>query len=112
LPELAAAFAAAYRSLRADYRDDAHLLSIFAPGRGNYAYISREREWQQTAGFLGKLTAAQARFFAAPFTSGPRPGFADYLPAPQGLPGFAAPVEHAAPALATFLELEGGGTVV
>jgi len=44
---------------------DAHLLSIFAPGRGNYAYISREREWQQTAGFLGKLTAAQARFFAA-----------------------------------------------
>jgi hypothetical protein len=157
LPELAAAFAAAYRSLRADYRDDAHLLSIFAPGRGNYAYISREREWQQTAGFLGKLTAAQARFFealaregvtsipdavpqapvaryeafaggerpagvwvvrrgrlrfAVPFTSGPRPGFADYLPAPQGLPGFAAPVEHAAPALTTFLELEGGGTVV
>ena len=65
LPDLAAVFAAAWRSLRADYRDDAHLLSIFAPGRGNYAYISREREWQQTAGFFGKLTAAQARFFRA-----------------------------------------------
>ena len=29
-----------------------HLLSIFAFGRGNYAYISREREWQQTTGFF------------------------------------------------------------
>ena len=48
-----------------DYRDDAHLLSVFAFGRGNYAYISREREWQQTAGFFGKLTAAQAKLFAA-----------------------------------------------
>jgi hypothetical protein len=157
LPDLAAAFAAAWRSLRADYRDDAHLLSIFAPGRGNYAYISREREWQQTAGFFGKLTAAQSRFFraleregiatfpdavpqapvaryepfaggdrpagvwvvrrgrlrfAVPFSSGPKPGFADYLPAPQGLPGFAAPVEHVAPALTTFLDLADGRTLV
>ncbi len=38
-----------------DYRSDAHLLSIFAFGRGNYAYISRDREWQQTTGFFGKL---------------------------------------------------------
>jgi hypothetical protein len=157
LADLGAVFAAAYRSLRADYRDDAHLLSIFAPGRGNYAYISREREWQQTAGFFGKLTAAQARFFralerakvttisdavpqapvaryeafaegdrpagvwvvrrgrlrfAVPFSSGPKPGFADYLPAPQGLPGFAAPVEHVAPALTTFLDQADGRTLV
>jgi hypothetical protein len=157
LADLGAVFAAAYRSLRADYRDDAHLLSIFAPGRGNYAYISREREWQQTAGFFGKLTAAQARFFAAlerekvetipdavpqapvaryeafadagrksgvwvvrrgrlrfavPFTTGPKPGFADYLPAPQGLPGLAAPVEHVTPALTTFLDLADGRTLV
>lgn len=156
LPELAASFAAAYRALRADYRDDAHLLSIFAPGRGNYSYISREREWQQTAGFLGKLTAAQAKFFAAlerqkvdqipdavpqapvaryepftdgdraagvwvvrrgrlrfalPFTTGPKPGFADYLPAPHGLPGFAAPVENVTPALTTFLDLPDGRTL-
>jgi hypothetical protein len=156
LPDLAAAFAAAWRWLRRDYRDDAHLLSVFAFGRGNYAYISREREWQQTAGFFGKLTAAQAKLFAAleregiaeipdrvpmgpvaryvsfasgdrpagvwvvrrgalrfavPFTSGPRPGYADYLPAPHGLPGYAAPVELASPALASFLELEDGRTL-
>ena len=156
LPDLAAAFAAAWRWLWRDYRDDAHLLSVFAFGRGSYAYISREREWQQTAGFFGKLTAAQAKLFAAlereriaeipdrvpmgavarfvsfvagerpagvwivregamrfavPFTSGPRPGYADYLPAPHGLPGFAAPVETASPALATFLELADGRTV-
>lgn len=157
LADLAAVFAAAWRSLRADYRDDAHLLSIFAPGRGSYAYISREREWQQTAGFFGKLAAAEARFFralerekvtafpdavpqapvaryeafaagdrpagvwvvrrgrlrfAVPFTTGPKPGLADYLPAPQGLPGFAAPVEHATPALTTFLDLADGRTLV
>ncbi len=157
LPELAAAFAASWRWLRRDYRDDAHLLSVFAFGRGNYAYISREREWQQTAGFFGKLTAAQAKFFAGldregvveipdavplapvarwvsfaegdrpagvwivrkgalrfavPFTSGPRPGFADYLPAPHGLPGFAVPVERPQPALTTFMELADGRTVV
>jgi hypothetical protein len=156
LPELATAFAAAWRWLRRDYRDDAHLLSVFAFGRGNYAYISREREWQQTAGFFGKLAAAQAKLFAAleregvselpdrvpanpvtryvsfasgarpagvwvvrqgamrfalPITSGPRPGHADYLPAPHGLPGFAAPVELASPALATFLELPDGRTL-
>jgi hypothetical protein len=156
LPDLAAAFAAAWRWLRRDYRDDAHLLSVLAFGRGNYAYISREREWQQTAGFLGKLAAAQAKLFAAleregvavlpdrvpmtpvaryvsfasgdrpagvwvvrqgpmrfalPITSGPRPGYADYLPAPHGLPGFAAPVELAVSALATFLELPDGRTL-
>jgi len=156
LADLAAAFAAAWRWLRHDYRDDAHLLSVFAFGRGNYGYITREREWQQTAGFFGKLTAAQAKLFAAlerehvtevpdrvpqppvaryepfasgdrpagvwvvrrgalrfavPFTSGPRSGVADYLPAPHGLPGFAAPVEFAAPALTTFLELADGRTL-
>ena len=153
LPDLAAAFAAAWRWLRRDYREDAHMLSVFAFGRGNYAYISREREWQQTAGFFGKLAAAQAKLFAAleregvtevpdrvptapvaryvsfvpgprpagvwvvrqgpmrfahTITSGPRPGYADNLPAPHGLPGFAAPVEVASPALATFLELPDG----
>ena len=55
LSELAALYYQAWRYLRHDYRDDTHLLSIFAYGRGNYAYISREREWQQTTGFFGKL---------------------------------------------------------
>jgi hypothetical protein len=55
LAELAALYYQAWNYLLHDYRSDAHLLSIFAFGRGNYAYISREREWQQTTGFFGKL---------------------------------------------------------
>jgi hypothetical protein len=55
LQEIAALYYQAWRSLRSDYRNDTHLLSIFAPGRGNYSYITREREWQQTTGFFGKL---------------------------------------------------------
>ena len=43
--------------------------------------------------------------FALPITTGTRPGVADYLPAPHGLPGFAAPVEQVVPALVPFLEL-------
>lgn len=50
--------------------------------------------------------------FALPFTTGTRPGVADYLPAPHGLPGFAAPVEQLVPALVPFLELEDGRTIV
>src|ERR1044071_125553 len=55
LVDLAALYYQAWSYLLHDYRSDAHLLSIFAFGRGNYAYISREREWQQTTGFFGKL---------------------------------------------------------
>jgi hypothetical protein len=55
LPDIAALYYQAWSSLRRDFRDDAHLLSLFAFGRGNYAYITREREWQQTTGFFGKL---------------------------------------------------------
>jgi hypothetical protein len=116
------------------------LLSIFAFGRGNYSYINREREWQQTTGFFGKLANSHttlinalvnegvttfpaapslgrvSRFeffrkdpdrvfgvwlvrqdalrFALPITTGPKPGASDYLPAPFGLAGFAAPVPN------------------
>jgi hypothetical protein len=55
LADIAALYYQAWKYLRHDYRDDTHLLSIFAFGRGNYAYITREREWQQTTGFFGKL---------------------------------------------------------
>jgi len=55
LAEIAAHYYQAWRYLRGDFRDEAHLLSLFAFGRGNYAYITREREWQQTTGFFGKL---------------------------------------------------------
>ncbi len=55
LADIAALYYQAWNYLLHDYNAERHLLSIFAFGRGNYAYISREREWQQTTGFFGKL---------------------------------------------------------
>ncbi len=49
--------------------------------------------------------------FALPFTTGTRPGIADYLPAPHGLAGFAVPVEQLVPVLTPYLELEDGRTI-
>ena len=158
LADIAALYYQAWNFLRRDYRPDAHLLSIFAFGRGNYSYISREREWQQTTGFFGKLGNSHAtlisaldhegvttfppiptlprvsRFeffrkdpqrlfgvwlvrqdalrFALPITTGPKPGMSDYLPAPFGLDGFAAPVEQLYPSLVAYVELEDGRVVV
>ncbi len=157
LAQLASAYYAAWRWLRNDFNDHTHLLSVFAFGRGNYSYINKEREWQQTTAFLGKMMGAHlafipvlqkegvtsfsatpqlgdvARFqyfrngarpegvwvvrqglmhFALPITTGPKGGMSDYLPAPHGLPGFAAPVEVAYPALVPYLELENGKVIV
>jgi hypothetical protein len=64
LPELAAAFHAAWRFVRRDYNDKTHLFSVFDFGRGNYAYISREREWQQVGTSLGKIASAAQAFLA------------------------------------------------
>jgi hypothetical protein len=158
LADIAALYYQAWNYLLHDYRSDAHLLSIFAFGRGNYSYISRDREWQQTTGFFGKLANSHtsimnalekegattfpvvpslrevARFeffrktpervagvwvvrqgtlrFALPITTGPKPGMSDYLPAPHGLAGFAAPVEQIYPVMTPFVELADGRTVV
>jgi hypothetical protein len=156
LDQLLAAYHAAWRSLRNDYKNDRHLLSLFDFGRGNFAYISIDREWQQTVGFLGKLAHAHiqlmsgvdaglrqfpatptlpqvSRFeyfrktgrqagvwlvrqgrtrFALPITTATKPGVADYLPAPHGLPGFAGPVEQVVPALVPFLQLADGRTIL
>jgi hypothetical protein len=169
LDQIAAAYYNAWRWLRRDYKDTPHLLSVFDFGRGNYGYINREREWQQTTGFFGKVAHAHrllsaaltdagverfpatpslapvARYepfqvpapsaskspvegagrqagvwvvrqgamrFALPFTTGTRPGVADYLPAPHGLAGFAAPVEQVLPSLVPFVELPDGKTIV
>lgn len=158
LADIAALYYQAWNYLQHDYNAERHLLSIFAFGRGNYAYISREREWQQTTGFFGKLANSHtpivnalekegvttfpvvpalrpvARFeffrkaperaagvwvvrqgdlrFALPITTGPRPGISDYLPAPYGLPGFAAPVEQIYPVVTPYLELADGRVVV
>jgi hypothetical protein len=158
LADIAALYYQAWNYLLHDYRNDAHLLTIFAFGRGNYGYISRDREWQQTTGFFGKLANSHtpimnalekegittfpvvptlppvARFeffrkapqrsagvwvvrqgalrFALPITTGPKPGMSDYLPAPHGLSGFAAPVEQIYPVLTPYVELMDGRTVV
>ena len=158
LADLVSLYARAWSWLRHDYRDDRHLLSVFAFGRGSYAYITPEREWQQTTAFFGKATAAHAtlvvvmareglrtypatpvlgpvaRFeffrsagdrkagvwivrqgavrFALPVTTGTRSGIGDYLPAPHGLWGFAAPVERDLPSLVPHLELADGRTIV
>ncbi|HJP90348.1 MAG TPA: hypothetical protein VJ875_00225 [Pyrinomonadaceae bacterium] len=158
LADIAALYFQAWNYLLHDYRSDAHLLSIFAFGRGNYSYISRDREWQQTTGFFGKLANSHtaivnalqkegitsfpvvpslpevARFeffrrspersagvwvvrqgalrFALPLTTGPKPGTSDYLPAPHGLAGFAAPVEQIYPAMTPYLELADGRRIV
>lgn len=156
LADLASEYRLAWRWLQDDYDPDRHMLSVFAPGRGNYAYITKEREWQQTVGFFGKAVMAHhtlmrmlaaetvtafpdrpglpavARFeffrrgprpagvwlvrqgplrFALPITTGTRPGVADYLPAPHGLPGYAAPVEQVLPAGASFFRLADGRTI-
>jgi hypothetical protein len=59
----------------------------------------------------GVWLVRQGRFqFALPVTTGTKPGVADYLPAPFGLPGFSGPVEEVYPSMVPFLELEDGKT--
>ena len=156
LADLASEYRLAWIWLRDNYDPSRHILQVFAPGRGNYAYITKEREWQQNVGFFGKALMAQdtlmrvlaaekvtafpaqphlpavARFeffrrgdrpagvwlvrqgplrFALPITSGTKPGVADYLPAPHGLPGFTAPVEQTVPAGASYFEMADGRTL-
>jgi hypothetical protein len=40
------------------------LLSIFSFGRGDYGYITKEREWQQTTTFFGKVIGAHQTFLS------------------------------------------------
>ena len=157
LEQLASAYYQAWRWLRHDYNDKTHGFSMFAFGRGNYSYITREREWQQTISIFGKMSLAAQRFkegldrekissfsadiarpdlnrfeffrhgdrpaglwlvrqgsiyFTLPIVAGTKPGVADYLPAPHGLPGFANPVEQVYPSLSPFLELADGRVLV
>src|SRR5258708_7959802 len=65
LPQLASAYFAAWSWLRRDFNDQTHLLSIFSFGRGDYGYITKEREWQQTTTFFGKVIAAHQMFTKA-----------------------------------------------
>ncbi len=62
LPELASTYYAAWEWLRHDVQPDRHLLNVFGFGRGDYSYINPQREWQQTTGFMGKITGAELAF--------------------------------------------------
>jgi hypothetical protein len=62
LGEIAGLYNQAWRWVRADYSDRAHLFTVFKFGRGNYSYINREREWQQTGTSFGKVILAHDAF--------------------------------------------------
>lgn len=62
LAQLAAAYFAAWSWLRNDFNGQTHLLSVFAFGRGDYGYITKEREWQQTTTFFAKVIASHKMF--------------------------------------------------
>jgi hypothetical protein len=65
LRDLAGVYVQAWRWLQHDYKPDRHLLDMFGFGRGNYSYMSRERQWQQTTSFLGKAADSLKRLSAA-----------------------------------------------
>ncbi|HYE88965.1 MAG TPA: hypothetical protein VEA16_21590 [Vicinamibacterales bacterium] len=58
IADLASEYRLAWMWLRDNYDTDRHMLQVFAPGRGNYAYITKQREWQQNVGFFGKALMA------------------------------------------------------
>jgi hypothetical protein len=62
MSQLATAYYAAWQWLSHDVVPDRHLLNVFGFGRGNYSYINKEREWQQTTAFFGKAAGAQYLF--------------------------------------------------
>ena len=64
LPQLASAYYAAWRWLRHDFNEERHLLTVFAFGQGDYSYITKEREWQQTTTFFAKVIHAHERFMS------------------------------------------------
>src|ERR1700730_2542330 len=82
LPQLASAYFAAWSWLRRDFNDETHLLSIFAFGRGDYSYITKEREWQPTTTFLGKVLDAHQVFIKALEKEGVK-GFSPQLSLPD-----------------------------
>ncbi|HEY0457791.1 MAG TPA: hypothetical protein VGC97_01490 [Pyrinomonadaceae bacterium] len=62
LEDIASVYNLAWRWIRKDYSDETHMFTVFAFGRGNYSYISRDREWQQTGTGFGKIIIAHNSF--------------------------------------------------
>jgi hypothetical protein len=90
---------------------EARLVSV--PAIPTLPPVARFEFFQTTGRQAGVWVVRQGDLsFALPITTATRPGLADYLPAPHGLPGFAAPVEQVLPALVPFIELADGRTIV
>jgi len=62
LAQLASAYYVAWQSLMKEYQPERHLLNVLGFGRGNYSYITLQREWQQTTAFFGKASGAHKNF--------------------------------------------------
>lgn len=60
--DIASLYNLAWSWIRSGYIDDRHTFNIFAYGRGNYAYISRQREFQQIATSFAKIIVAHDSF--------------------------------------------------
>ncbi len=60
MADIASIYHLAWRWIRGGYIDDRHTFNIFAYGRGNYAYISLQREFQQIATSFAKIIVAHA----------------------------------------------------
>jgi hypothetical protein len=62
LADLASVYNLAWRWIRNSYIDARHTFNIFAYGRGNYAYISPQREFQQISTSFAKMIVAHDSF--------------------------------------------------
>ena len=84
------------------------------PAQPTLPDVARFEFFRKEGRQAGVWTVRQgAMRFALPIVTGNmRPTLSDYMPAPHGLPGFAAPVEARYPSMATFIELADGRTIV
>lgn len=65
LADLASLYNLAWRWIRSGYIDDRHTFDLFSYGRGNYAYISIQREFQQISTSFAKIIVAHDSFMKA-----------------------------------------------
>ena len=62
IADIASLYNLAWRWIRGGYIDDLHTFNLFAYGRGNYSYISPQREFQQIATSFAKIIVAHDSF--------------------------------------------------
>lgn len=62
LADIASLYNLAWRWIRSGYIDERHTFDLFSYGRGNYAYISIQREFQQISTSFAKIIVAHDSF--------------------------------------------------